>query len=71
LKYLLPLRKPDGVLFTQDGHLRAIVEFLGDARTWRELDSPVPALAGLGRDKLLRLDFAAAPEPALRTDASS
>ena len=56
---LLPLRKPDGVIFTQDGHLRAIVEFLADARSWRELNSPMPTIEGLSRKKLLRLDFAA------------
>lgn len=55
LEHLYPRLRPGGVLFTQDGHLEAIVELLGDADFWRSLGVPTPAIAGLGQDKLLRI----------------
>lgn len=45
-----------GVLFTQDGHLRGMVELLGDANFWRqEIGVEAPAIPELGRRKLLAI----------------
>lgn len=53
---LYPLLRHDGVLFTQDGHLRAVVELLGDPRFWTgTVGVEPPPIAGLGRDKLLAI----------------
>ena len=55
LRELFPQLQPGGVLYSQDGHLVAIVELLRDPEFWRGLGLPPPAIDGLGRDKLLRL----------------
>lgn len=53
---LFPRLRPDGVMFTQDGHLRAIVDLLGDESFWRdEVGVRPPIIQGLGRRKLLEL----------------
>jgi O-methyltransferase len=57
LAHLLPLRKPDGVIYSQDGHLRLIVDFLADTQSWRAMGSRQPMVVGLGERKFLRLDF--------------
>lgn len=57
LEALYPRLRPGGVLFTQDGHLEAIVELLGDEAFWRDaVGVAPPRISGLGRDKLLRID---------------
>lgn len=56
LRHLWPRLDPQGVLFTQDGHLREVVELLGDADFWwREIGAAPPAIPGLGRRKLLAI----------------
>jgi hypothetical protein len=55
LEQLVPKLRPGGVILTQDGHVRAIVELLADPGFWRGLGVPAPAIAGLGQDKLLEL----------------
>lgn len=56
LKHLFPRLRPGGVLFTQDGHLRAIVELLQSERFWREeVGVPPPRIDGLGERKMLAL----------------
>ena len=68
---LVPLLRPGGVVLTQDGHLRAVSDLLGRASFWRdEVGVAPPAVAGLGRRKLLEMHFDAAP-PADRQLASS
>jgi len=53
---LWPRLRPDGVLFSLDGQLRATHEILGDARFWRdEVGSEPPLVEGLGSSKLLTL----------------
>ncbi|HEV7730629.1 MAG TPA: TylF/MycF/NovP-related O-methyltransferase [Candidatus Binatia bacterium] len=53
---LFPRLRSGGSLFTQDGHLAAIIELLGDARFWiDEVGVPPPVIAGLGRQKLLQV----------------
>ncbi|MBK6687124.1 MAG: class I SAM-dependent methyltransferase [Deltaproteobacteria bacterium] len=59
LRELFPQLTSDGVLYSQDGHLVAIVELLRDQEFWRGLGVPPPAIEGLGRAKLLRLQ----PQP--------
>lgn len=54
LRHLFPRLAADGVLFSQDGHLRGVVALLADANFWRqEVGVAPPALPGLGREKLL------------------
>ncbi len=56
IRQLWPRLRSGAVLFTQDGHLRAIVELLGDAEFWRgEVGSEPPEVPGLGRSKLLEI----------------
>ena len=44
------------MLFTQDGHLRAIVETLASERFWRdEVGVAPPAIEGLGERKMLAI----------------
>jgi O-methyltransferase len=53
---LYPRLARNGVLFTQDGHLEATVELLGDPGFWRtEVGVEPPVIKGLGRDKLLAI----------------
>ncbi|HYD47984.1 MAG TPA: TylF/MycF/NovP-related O-methyltransferase, partial [Terriglobales bacterium] len=60
LRYLVPRLRPGGVIFTQDGHITAIAQLLGDARFWQEeIGIPPPRIAGLGRKKFLRIE----PDP--------
>lgn len=56
LVHLVPRLRRGGVIFTQDGHLRAIAELLGDASFWRnEVGIEPPAIPGLGRKKFLAI----------------
>lgn len=58
LMHLVPRLRPGGVIFTQDGHLRAIAALLADAAFWRdEVGVAPPQIAGLGNDKFLALTF--------------
>ena len=57
LQHLVPRLRPGGVVFTQDGHLRAVVELLGDPRFWRdEVGVEPPRIRGLGSAKLLAIE---------------
>lgn len=56
LQHLLPRLAPDGVLFTQDGHLQGVVELLADQHFWRhEVGVEPPEVPGLRRRKLLAI----------------
>jgi SAM-dependent methyltransferase len=56
VKELWPRLRPDGVLFSLDGQLRATHELLSDARFWREeVGSEPPLVEGLFEAKLLTL----------------
>jgi O-methyltransferase len=57
LRALFPKLRAGGSVFTQDGHLTAIVELLEDARFWREEVGAlrVPMIDGLGQKKLLEI----------------
>jgi O-methyltransferase len=56
LAHLVPRLRPGGVLFSQDGHLRAVVTLLGDERFWREeVGVEPPHVAGLGAEKFLEI----------------
>ena len=52
---LYPRLCADGVLFSQDGHLKAVADLLADPGYWASLGVEPPAIEGLGRDKLLRM----------------
>jgi O-methyltransferase len=67
---LFPRLRPDGVLFSQDGHLRATHALVGDARFWRdEVGVEPPLVEGIGRAKLLVLRPRRRPAP--RTEPGS
>jgi O-methyltransferase len=54
LRYLVPRLRPGGVLFTQDAHLRAVAELIGDARFWREeVGVAPPRVEGLMARKMV------------------
>ncbi len=56
LTNLMPLLRPGGSLFTQDGHLRAIRELLADPSFWREeIGIEPPVIPGLGAKKFLEI----------------
>lgn len=56
LVHLVPRMRPGGVIFTQDGHIRAIAALLADAHFWRqEVGIAPPAIAGVGERKFLAI----------------
>jgi hypothetical protein len=56
LIHLVPRLRPGGALFTQDGHLEAVVALLRDERFWRDdVGVEPPRIRGLGRRKLLEI----------------
>jgi O-methyltransferase len=56
LVHLFPKVRPGGVVFTQDGHLRATIDLLGDERFWREqVGVEPPLIDGLGDRKMLAI----------------
>jgi hypothetical protein len=56
VRWLYPRIRPGGALLSQDGHLRATIELLADARFWRdEVGVSPPAIHGLGTVKLLEI----------------
>lgn len=62
IRHLYPCLAPGGVLFTQDGHLQAVVELLGRRSFWLdEVGVEPPAITGLGRRKLLEIPAASGP----------
>jgi O-methyltransferase len=52
---LYPHLTADGVLFSQDGHLRATVDLFSDHEFWRSLGVQPPRIEGLGKNKMLEL----------------
>ncbi|MDR0966312.1 MAG: TylF/MycF family methyltransferase [Myxococcales bacterium] len=57
LTHLFPKLRLGGAIFTQDGHIREVVELLGSARFWIDevgVVSP-PRIEGLGKRKLLKI----------------
>lgn len=62
LRELVPHLAADGVVFTQDGHLRDVVRLLADERFWRdEVAAAPPLIEGLGQRKLLDLRWPRTP----------
>lgn len=55
LRFLYPQLRPGGVMFSQDGHLKAIVERLSEPAFWAEIGVAQPRIKGLGTDKLLEI----------------
>ena len=56
LRELMPRLREGGVLFSHDGHLRAVHELLATESFWlHEIGVPVPRIEGLGETKLLRV----------------
>lgn len=59
LLHLAPRLRRGGVIFTQDGHLRAVADLLADPAFWRdEVGIAPPAIAGVGREKFLTIRLA-------------
>ena len=58
LEHFAPRMKPGGLIFSQDGHLRATVELLQDQDFWDQLlDREAPEIYGLDHDKFIELQF--------------
>lgn len=56
LVHLAPRLRPGGVIFTQDGHLRAIAALLADPAFWRdEVGVAPPHIPLVGREKFLAI----------------
>jgi len=56
VRELYPRLRPEGCIFSQDGHLRGTHALLEDAAFWRDEVGAAPRrIEGLGRDKLLIL----------------
>lgn len=56
LVHLAPRLRPGGVIFTQDGHLRAVADLLADPAFWAgEVGLPPPEIPGVGREKFLAI----------------
>jgi len=47
LRGLVPMLAPDGLIFSQDYHLRPVRLLLNNPKTWRELDVPPPVIRPL------------------------
>jgi O-methyltransferase len=59
VRWLFPRLRPGGVLFSQDGHLRATVALFDDPEFWRaEVGVAPPVVHGLGRAKLVEIPAA-------------
>jgi len=56
LKYLYPLLAPNGIIFSQDGHLPWVIKVLDDDNFWQnEVHSNKPLMKGLGSKKLVTI----------------
>ena len=56
LKYLYPLLRPGGSLFSQDGHLPLVIELFDDDQFWQdELGVAKPRMIGLRTNKLIQV----------------
>ncbi len=56
LRYLYPLLAPEGLLFSQDGHLPLVIGLLDDPSFWAdEVGFTKPTMEGLGCSKLVRI----------------
>jgi O-methyltransferase len=56
LKYLFPLLRPGGELFSQDGHLPLVIDVIDDDAFWeKEVGCPKPQIIGLNTSKLVRI----------------
>ena len=72
LVHLAPRLRPGGVIFTQDGHLRAIAALLADPAFWRdEVGVAPPSIPHVGREKFLAITAGrlGGPVPDLTTEA--
>lgn len=58
LVHLVPRLRRGGILFTQDGHLRAVASLLADPAFWRdEVGVEPPRIPGVGSEKFLTIQF--------------
>lgn len=56
IKYLWPLLKTGGLLYSQDGHLPLVIEAINDDGFWEnEIGCPKPEIIGLGTSKLIKI----------------
>ncbi len=55
LKYLYPLLKKGGVIFSHDGHLPPVVRLLSSRIFWESIGLPEPRIEGLGARKLIKI----------------
>jgi len=56
IKYLYPLLRPGGVLFSQDGHLPLVMEVFNDDKFWEEeVGCAKPHMEGLGKSIIIKV----------------
>jgi O-methyltransferase len=56
LRYLFPLLEPNGVLYSQDGHLPLVIDVFNDEDFWlNEVGCKKPRMHGLGQKKLVKV----------------
>jgi hypothetical protein len=55
LAHVVPRLAPDGIAFSQDGHLRDIAALFAGEGIWAELGVPRPEVRGAGTDKLIEV----------------
>lgn len=59
LRNIYPRLRPGGVIYSQDGHIREIVDLIGRKGFWEEMGErdgcPPPSIQGLGTRKFIRI----------------
>src|SRR6185312_14114292 len=56
LKYLFPLLRPGGIIYSQDGHLPLVIDVLKDERFWNvDVGVKKPRMDGLGSKKIVTI----------------
>lgn len=57
IRYLYPLLKEGGAIYSQDGHLPLVIELLDDDEFWaKEIGIPKPRIVGLREKKLIKIE---------------
>lgn len=57
IRYIYPLLKEGGAIYSQDGHLPLVIELLDDDEFWaNEIGIPKPQIIGLREKKLIKIE---------------
>jgi hypothetical protein len=55
LRYLYPLLRKGGIIFSHDGHLPPVIKLLSSREFWESIGFPKPRIEGLGTRKLIKI----------------